>query len=247
MASSLVLGVGCAGDQPPPELIECESGQCDLFDGIKDLRDDVRRIDSGDLFSVAGEIATDAVNDALELGDFSFFKIKDPEIFALAEEASDDHTLNDIDALVSGLARRYGEKHLTAEVNRIRRDHLLHSDDDYFAEAAFTIGPELSSNFNWSVDVAGLDETRTNVGFEFKETVETRVIAAVEKEREGYYEAPLAAFKAARGHVLPVDTDDVLDMKPGELLGLSGVGSIALNFGAGIPIFSADPGAISYK
>ena len=258
LAAMVAAAVGCAGEDPGDLLeLECESGQCDLFRGLKDLRDDVRRVDSGDLFAVAGDLATDALNNALELGDFSIIKLGDINIFALEEEARDDHTLGSIDELVDGLARRYGEKALTYEANKLRRDHLLRTSADYYTEASFSVGPDLDSNFSWGLEVGGIDDTSVSVGFDFEDVVEARVIAAVDKEIDGYKEAPLKAIRATRrglqlgrdglGFIVPVDSDDVLDMAPGELLAMSSTGSVAMNFGAGIPIFVADPGAISYR
>jgi hypothetical protein len=156
-----------------------------------------------------------------------------------------DYFVEDIDDLVDGLVAQYGEHSLTTEVNKIRQLHLQLTDDNYYGESAFQAGLWFSPS--WNFEVSGLGEAFVRVGFEIGAAMEARTVTAFESEPEVYLRSPLASARQMRGFVVPVDTDDVLDMKPGESFALNGRGALGLNVGAGVPFVIADPGAFTYQ
>jgi len=221
------------------------NGKCDGLDSIRSLYRDARNLDLGDLLSYGAGIATDELNDALSFSDYGSIGIGEPVLYALPERARNDLTLHDIDELVSGLAARYGERELTTEVNRARRDYLASSGDEVFAESAFSISAALGHN--WNIDVGGFENSWVNVGFRAGTTLEARVIGAYRSELGATGGAPLRALRESRGFVLPRTVADIRAMKPGESFALRGEGVLGVNFGAGVPIVLADPASLTYN
>ncbi|HHH28651.1 MAG TPA: hypothetical protein ENK57_09960, partial [Polyangiaceae bacterium] len=212
--------------------------------GLRDLYRDGKNLDLSDLLSVTAGFATDELNDALDVTPFVQIELEPTELYALSHVAADDLTLNDLDALVSGLAHRFGERELTTEVNRVRRDHLATSSDVVFAESAFEIGAGLH---NWSHGTEGFDDVTVRLGFDANERVEARIIAAYDAELTALHQAPLSAVKALRGFVLPRSVADLAAMKPGESYALAGRGRLGVNLGVGVPILTTALDAVSYN
>ncbi len=235
---------GCASDEGEVLDATCNGDKCDAFDSIRSYWDDARSIDLGDLMSLGARLTTDELNSALST-DFGGISIGAPTVYALADDAEGDLTLKNIDSLVSGLAARFGDKSLSTEVNRIRQRHLEDSGDRYYGESAFAL--KLGGNHSWGFNVGGIENTHVSVGFEAAATLEARVIAAYDKEKDAILQSPLAAAREQRGFIIPRDSDDVLDMKPGESFALAGDGALGINLGAGVPLLVADPGEISYS
>lgn len=244
----ILAGVtGCVAPSTPVEgeetlAVSCE-GKCDGLSEIRSLYRDVRGVDLGDLASLGGRIASDELEDALEVGGLGL-RVDAPVAYGLSEDIEDRRTesLRDLDELVSGLAHRFGEQELTTQVNDVRRRHLQTSDDVVFVEAAFGLRGDLG----WGHDVGGLaDDGWARVGLGGGE-VQARVIQAYPSEPLGHGQAMLASARATRGFVLPRDAADVRAMKPGEAFALRGEGSFGLNVGAGVPVFVSDA-AVSYQ
>jgi len=245
LSGASLLTNACATDAPVEELaVSCDGAKCDAFDSIRSLVSDAKKLDLGDLLVLGAGYATNGLNDALNLTDYASVELRPTEFYALKERVDQDLTLNDIDKLVSGLAARFGESELSTEVNRVRAAHLRDSssDDKYFAESAFSIGANLSPN--WNFQSAGLtqgSDATSTVGFAAGGTLEARIISAYDDELSAIGSAPLAAIKTARGFIFPRELNDVRDMRPGESFALKGQGEMGLNIGAGVPILITEP------
>ena len=237
-SSAEELGVTCAG-------------KCDgLGTKIKSLYREARSLSRDDLLIIGAGLATDEINDELVWGDVAA-EIDEPEFYSVREDLHHGEIVEDVldcqvpytcdlDRLVTGIAARYGERELSTEVNRIRREHLRSSDDSAYVEASF----ELSGNFakNWSFETGGLaDDGFVAVGFDVGGAVETRIVGAFDGDIESAGRAVLASLKEQRGFVMPRSMDDLRDMKPGELIVMRGQGHAGINIGAGVPILVAEP------
>ncbi len=145
--------------------------------------------------------------------------------------------------IATGLATRFGENTLPAQVAAIRRRHLETTDDELYAETGFRFGANFDHGFGQSVP--GLSDENDGwigVGFEAGANVEARVVSAHRGEREAILRTPLEAVGSLRGFVVPRDVDDIRErMKPGESLALAGHGRLGLNFGVGVPLLVANP------
>ncbi|MEQ9321771.1 MAG: hypothetical protein RIF41_21565, partial [Polyangiaceae bacterium] len=234
--SALCALSACATDSPEADEAYAT--------GLRDLYRDGKNLDLSDLLSVTAGFATDELNDALEITPFVEIELEPTELYALSSVAQDDLTLKDLDALVTGLAHRFGERELTTEVNRVRRDHLATSSDRVFAESAFEIGAGLH---DWSHGTEGFDDVTVRLGFDANERVEARIISAYDSELEAHYQAPLSAVKATRGFVLPRSAADLAAMKPGESYALAGRGRLGVNLGVGVPILTTALDAVAYN
>jgi hypothetical protein len=232
---------GCASSEHEELAVSC-AGKCDGFDSIKSLVADARKLDVGDLISIGASFATEELNDQLSLSDYARLQLGPTSLYALPEVARDDLTLKNIDALVSGLAARFGESALTTEVNAIRADELRESGNRVYGESAFKIGGGL--NHGWSLGTFGFGDSETGaatLGFDAGGELEARVIAAFPREGAAVIQGPLRSIKEVRGFVLPRSVDDVRRMAPGESFALSGRGRLGMNVGAGVPILIAEP------
>ena len=203
---------------------------------------DAKKLDLQDLVNVGAGYATDALNDALEVTSFASLRISPTELYAPAAVASQDLTLKNLDALVSGLASRFGESALTTEVNKLRAEHLAATGKRVYAESAFRLSASLGHD--WSLPTRGFGRDAQGVvtlGFDAGGDLEARVITAHDRETSGLVSAPLSAVKATRGFVLPRSLDDIKQMQPGESFALAGRGRLGINLGAGVPILIANP------
>jgi hypothetical protein len=235
LALAVAAAPGCAGDDLGTEVGEAT----ELIDLYRDGKD----LDLGDLLSVTAGFATEELNDALRVSDFGSIELVPTELYALSETARDDATLHDIDALVSGLSTRFGERELTTEVNRVRRDHLSKTGDEVYAESAFRV----ALGHGWSHPIGGFDGVAAQLGFDAHTTLEARVISAFGSEWNGTVKAPLQAVGAARGFVLPRSLEDLRRLKPGESYALRGHGQLGVNLGVGVPIMIAAIDALTYN
>jgi len=237
MAATAITSLsGCADDS---------IGQAEAdATALKDLYRDGKNLDLSDLLNVSAGYATNGLNDVLDVTPFVDIELEQTELFALSNVAANDLTLNNIDTLVTNLAHGYGERELTTEVNRARREHLASSSDVVFAESAFEIGAGLH---NWGHSTDGFLDAVVRLGFDVNERVEARIISAYDSEAEALYQAPLSAIKATRGYILPRQLDDLRSMRPGESYAIAGRGRLGVNLGVGVPILTTPLGAASYN
>ncbi len=241
---SLMLASCAADDLPGEELEVTCDGKCDGIGSLRSLIRDAKELDLGDLVAVGSKLGANALSDNLAGADFASIKIGEPKFFALPGVSVPDLTLENVDELVSGLAARYGERELSTQVNQIRRDHLMTSQDQVFVESAFRI----NANADWGHSVGGFGSTDVRVGFGAGGSIEARVIGAYQSELAGVARGPLKALKELRGFVMPRGIADIRSMKPGESFALTGEGHLGANLGAGVPILIANPGAaITYN
>ncbi|MEZ4446610.1 MAG: hypothetical protein R3B72_46455 [Polyangiaceae bacterium] len=235
LTTSLLLG-GCVGSDPGQDEANAI--------GFEDLYRDGRNLDLEDLLSLTASFATDEVNDALAVTDYASIRLTPTELYATSEDAAGDLTLEDLDALVSGLAYRFGDRSLTTEVNVVRRNHLLSSAARVYSESAFQVSAGLH-DFGHTTD--GLGDASVRLGFDAHVDLEARVIAAHDSEKDGLIDAPVAAVKAARGFVLPRSVEDLRALAPGESHALRGQGRLGFNLGVGVPILISAVNAASYN
>lgn len=241
-----LLLASCVSEPEGDLSVDCsESGKCDGIGNLTSLIRDAKELDLGDLVAVGSKLGSTQLSSALSSNDFASIKLGEPRFFGLPSVSEPDLTIEDIDALISGLAARYGERELSTEVNRIRRAHLMTSGDKVFVESSFRIGANLGAN--WGHAVGGLDGATANVGFGAGGSIEARVIGAYKSELQGVARGPLSALTNLRGFVLPRSIEDIRKMKPGESFALSGEGHLGANLGVGVPILVANPGAITYN
>ena len=226
---------GCASSDDPGELlgVDC-GGKCDGFDDIRALLRDPFDIDLDDLVRIGAPYATEAINDALTLGDYAQFKLGETKSFGSGE----------LNSLTSGLAARFGETELSTIVNKARERHLSSSADTVFAESTFALRSDLAAKFNIET---GDEEGSIRLGFGGSE-IAVHMVGAYKDDIDAIKDAPLATIKeTGRGFVLPRDVSDIRKMKPGESIGMHAEGTLGINLGVGVPLLIADPGAITYK
>lgn len=238
-AAASLLATACIEEAPPSQ-----EQNLDPFAGIKDLYEDGKNLDLNDLYSVGAGFATEQINDALSVSPYASVKLRETELYALGEDAAGDLTLGNLDALVTGLAARFGERELTTEVNAVRRDHLRASDDRVYGESAFKVGAGLH---DFTIETMKVGDGAVRLGFDLNAELEARVIRAFPSEATAQIQSPLSAIRASRGFVLPRSVDDLRALKPGELVALRGSGKVGLNLGAGVPFLVASHGALSYS
>ena len=224
-------------DAPAYLSVSCE-GKCDGWGSIESLWQDAGTLDLGDLLAVGAGLATDELNQKLAACTYASIKLGETKLYSTADRAANDLTVGNLDKLTSGLAVVYGERELTTRVNRLRRDHLLTSQDAYYGEFAFRLGSDLGHS--WNLPAAGFDAS-ASVGFDANATLTARVIGAFPSEVGARGVAPLKALQAVRSFVVPRTLDDLRTMKPGELVALSGSGALGLNVGVGVPMLVASP------
>lgn len=225
---ALVAGCDPAGGAPEADELEVScSGKCDGLSSVKNLMRDPSELSLDDLVTVAAPKVFDALSDALST-----------DHVGLTLETPRFHDAAAVEALETGLAARYGERELSTEVNRVRAAYLAASDDTLYAEVELEIDGNLSDG--WSMNVEGLADATTSVGFGAGVSVEGRVITAVDFPADD----PLRHVDAVRGFAIPTTTEDFRAMKPGELVALRGKGRLGLNIGAGVPLLIAEPTAV---
>ena len=239
ISTTLLLGAACGGE----ETAGPASDESDVT-SLVDLYRDGRNLDLSDLLATTAGFATDALNDTLASSDYAAVQIAPTELYALAADAQGDATLQDLDALATGLAARFGERELTTHVTALRRSHLASSDDDVYAESAFKVRAGIH---DWGVSAGGFGDASARVGFDASAELEARVVRAFRREGSALVGAPLAAAKEARGFVAPRTVADLKALAPGETFALRGKGVVGLNLGVGVPILLASPGTLSYR
>ena len=213
------------------------------LDIAETLFDDAKHLDLGDLVWGTGRLATDAVNGALRAIPYNDSRLSYTELFGLEERAAQDLTIRSLPGIATGLATRFGENTLPAQVAEIRREHLRSSGDTLYAETAFRLGANFDHGIGQSVP--GLDSEHdawVGVGFGTRGDLEARVVTAHHSEADALRHAPLESVMNVRGFIMPRDVDDIrTGMKPGESLALGGHGELGLNFGVGVPLLVANP------
>ncbi len=247
LAIGALLAASCA-DPPIDELaITCE-GKCDGLDSVRALVADARTLGLSDLLAIGGDFATVAFDDGLGGARYASIQRHPTELYAPAAIARGADGVHDLDALVTGLAARFGDTSLSTEVNRLRAEHLARTGQRVYAESAFAVLGGL--DHGWRLPTRGFGasaEVPVTLGFDAGAELELRVVSVHPHESPALVDAPLAAIKAARGFVLPRALADVGRMAPGESFALAGRGRLGVNLGVGVPILLANPlGLIAY-
>lgn len=232
------LAVACVGGDPTEE----PTAQYEL-DIEHNLFRDADDLDLGDLVWGTGKLATNAVNSALRDIPYGDSRLSYTRLFGLQEVAEDDLTIHPLPEIATGLATRFGEGTLPAQVAAIRQRHLETTDDELYAETGFRLGARFDHGISQEVPgLSGEDDGWIGVGFDAGVDVQARVVSAHRDEWDAIRRTPLAAITEVRGFVMPREVEDIRDhMKPGESLALSGNGRLGLNFGVGVPLLVANP------
>ncbi len=229
-------------------LASCSPGDTDTdsqdVTSLRDLYEDGKNLDLGDLLGQTSSFATDQLNSALGSSDYAGISLGQTELYALTADAQNDLTLQDLDLLVTGLGERFGEKELTTRVNELRREHLRDTTDDVYAEASFRMRAGVH---DFGIASGGFGDASARLGFDASVDLEARVVRAFRREGTALATAPLSAIREARGFIVARTVDDLRSMKPGETTALRGKGVLGLNLGVGVPILAADPGTLSYR
>lgn len=252
MTRSIILGlvVAAAACAAPSD----EEASASHLASMQTLFADATKLDLSDLTRLTVGFATDALNDQLsaQVGPFSAgVRFDAPAVFGVRAEPSSllpaSAEVKGLDAIVTGLATRFGETELGTRVNRVRLEHLEGTADDFFVESGFTV--QAGFGPSWSFAAPGFADATTTLGFDANAALSSRVIVATGGDGlRDLVSAPLAALKSMRGFVYPRSVDDVRTMKPGEMFALRGAGKLGANFGVGAPIFVADPvGPLAYR
>lgn len=239
---TLLAGAACAPSDSAPT--DAPDNVSDELEGLMDLYKSGKDLDLGDLLSIGSGFATDKLNDALAVSPYASIQIAPTELYTTSARAQGDLTLKDLNALVSGLTSRFGERELTTEVNALRLAHLEGSNDTVYAESAFTVAGGVH---DWGTDVGGFEQATVRLGFSANATLEARTVRAYGKESSAQVQSPLASIKESAGFVLPRNVGDIKNLKPGESFALRGHGSLGANLGLGVPILVASSGAVSYS
>lgn len=247
LVSIVVLaGVACAA--PEEERDSSETAVTEL----KAYWADAKKLDLGDLSRVAVGLATDALNDQITGPNFGA-RFDVPSVFAAAAEPNrvlpDGSEVKALDTVVSGLAARFGENELGAQVNAARLEHLKTGAAKYYVESGFALDAKLDHGWGFSAGGFGPNGVGMSLGFDAGVALSSRlIVAADDNEVLDVVKAPLAAVKAMRGFVYPRSADDIRKMKKGEMFALRGSGKLGGNFGLGAPLLVADPtGDLAYS
>jgi hypothetical protein len=212
---------------------------------LRDLYEDGTDLELRDLLSAIPGFAAEEINGLIDLTEFAELELEPTELYALSEDAADSSWFRDLDGLVSGLVHKYGERELTTEVNVVRRNHLLASDDKFYAESQFALAVGL---FNWGHYSDGWDDDITvRTGFDASKRIEARVVTVGSSKVEEHFTNPLRAAKELRGFVFPRSVDELKDMKPGESYALRGSGKLGVNLGVGVPILTSVVDTVTYN
>ena len=216
---------------------------------------DLRKINTQNLSAIAVNGGADVLNGALrvrskyvDLG----ITIADTNVFgAVAEENSlvpasgKTKSLTDIK---TGLATELGEQEFPTELAKVRLAHLAKGKDKYFVETGFGFKGAVGLSLNHDAGGFGEGNIALNVGFKKGANVETRVVVASPEAKLGdLLSANGEAISALRGFVVPETTEQVLQMKAGEMVGLKAEGTFAANFGVGVPVLIANAGPFAYS
>ena len=136
----LSLAMTAAACAPSDEDTESAEGQISAKK-LKPFLADAKKLKLDDFTRIGVGIATDQLSNALSSGNNGVV-IDPPEVFAAAAEPNKVipkvSQIKALDAIVSGLGARFGEKELGTEVNAIRLRHLQSGADKYYIESGFT-------------------------------------------------------------------------------------------------------------
>ncbi len=256
-AVAMLILAGCVagGDdglgQDDANLTQNCTGSCNAFGALDwHLYRNPRDIDTGDLKVQGAALATAGLNQGLKQLDYLTAQLGATKVYSIPEKGADDLTIGNLDDLSDGLAQAYGEKELSAEVNRARAEYLRSgTNDKVYAQSAFKVGVDLGDSFKvLSFATGGDNEGKVSLGFEASADMSAMVVSAFDNEGQSVINAPLEAIMQIRDFVLPTSVEDLNKMKPGESFGLRGAGKLGLNVGAGVPILLAQPAsAITYS
>lgn len=239
---ALALGtvaVGCSSDDA------AESSDDSTLAKLTSRFADLKKIKTDNLARVGAGFATSKLNDALSTGGTGV-TFGAPVVFGVTDEVNavvpDGGKVRGIDKIVTGLASKYGENELATAVNKVRLTHLQTTSDKYYVESTFDIGASVGHQWNYGAGGLGAGTSTISVGFNADAKLGSRVILASDSGGlSAVVKTPAAAAKATRGFVFPQSLDDVRKMKPGEMLGLRGLGHLGGNFGIGVPVLVASP------
>ena len=253
-----LVAISAAACAAPAEETEATEGAISKPE-LKARFADVRKINTRNLAGVAVNLGAEQLNRSLavktkyaELG----ITISETSVFGkTAEENSLVPSTGKVKSLTdvkTNLAAELGEQEFPTELAKIRLAHLAKGEDKYFVETGFGLRGALGLQYSHSAGGFGDGNVQVNVGFKKGQDLEAHVVVATpDAQLKDLLEVNGEAIAALRagvgGFVVPEKAEQILKMKPGEMVGLKGKGTFAANFGIGVPILIADAGPFAYS
>ncbi len=237
MGASLTFACADGGGPSPLQASEeCPQGKCDrVSDEVQELYSDMKRINLDDLVSFGSGLATNEINSALASIPFVDLQLGETSIFGLQERDLFGRTvIENIRGLQAGLTDGLGEEAFATKINALRIKTLESGDYSVFAESAFKLGGALSSS--WALDHSS--DSLGSIGFDLSPQLEAMVIAPYDEITEAVLDAPLEVLQALQGFVLPRDSSDIIEMRPGSSVTLHGRGVVGMNLNVGVPLIA---------
>lgn len=240
---------------------DTESGEAAATStNLKSRFADLRKVNTDNLARLGVNLGADQLNKALSIRtkyvDFGI-DVKDTIVYGKnAEENSVVPTSGKVQSLSDvrkTLATQLGEKELPTELASLRLQHLAQGDDAYYVETGFGVKGAVKAG--WSHPSGGFGPTGTlsvSLGFKAEGEVEARLLTASPSSKlKDLIELNGEAIKELRsairgGFVIPETKEQMLAMKPGEMVSLRGYGTYGANFGVGVPILVANAGPLAY-
>jgi hypothetical protein len=207
---------------------------------------DLKKIRTENLERLVAGYATPKLNAALS-SNGNGVTFGTPIVFgASAEQNSivpDGGKVRGIDAIVSGLATRFGDSDFSTRLNAARLAHLKSSSDKYYVESTIDLGAAV--DHQWSFPAAGFAGASASLGFSAGGSIGARIVVASEAGGlQSAVKGAGAAVNTLRGFVVPRSAEDIRKLKTGEMFGLRGEGKLGANFGVGVPLLVASPGQL---
>jgi hypothetical protein len=253
LVAAAALAMSCApkgsdGAAEGADGAQC-TGKCDGAPGdLVNLMKEPDKTDFEDWLSVGVDYATGKLNDQFRYansGARASVRADNATLFATEDVAEDEPRVSNLDQLVTGLARRYGERELTTQVNRIRREYLRSSSEHrFYGETNFRVRGGFRQDARLdlpAIEWADGDEGRLRLGFNWGRRMKGMVVAPYGSKSEAL--AHGNSFKALfdrRGYLFGRSYEEIRDMKPGETAAWSGSGRMGFRFGGSAPVFVTD-------
>jgi hypothetical protein len=233
VATSTFSGCALTGDEE-------ESSESAVSEKFRTIWADLKEANGDDWAKIGTKLLSDKMQDGISRNRVDF----DWDVRAAGKQGKASSlpglTVYDLDALSSGLLQKFGEGDLPAQVNKIRRDRV--QDGSYYLDANTKV--TLDGSFGWGSDGPNATDFKTMVwfGFDAKASLDSRVVVHAPSDSvKEQGKAWLQSLMKERDYFLHKSADKVLEMKPGEMWGLRGQGTLGAHVGVGIPIVIGQP------
>ena len=248
-----LLAVATPGCASPAEDVDSSEAAISKPE-LKARFADLRKVNTRNLSQIAVNLGAEQLNKSLaiktryaELG----ISVGATHVFGKTAEQNSivpaTGKVRSIEEISAALATSLGEREFPVELAKLRLATLAAGEDKYFVETGFGIRGAIGFDLSHSAGGFGEGNVSIRVGFKKGHDIETRVVvAAPEAKLEELVKANGEAISALRAFIVPEKVEQILEMKPGEMVGLKGRGTFAANFGVGVPILIANAGPFAY-